>query len=352
MHVYGDNRLDRYDITGIVLYFCLVVAVGILSMCRSKRHTVSGYFLANKESSWYMIGASVFASNIGTEHFIGLAGSGAAVGISVGAFEINGLVVLQLLAWVFLPVYIASKAYTLPEYMKKRFGGSRIRIYLACMSLTLYIFTKISVALYAGILFVDQSLQWNRWLAILLLLGMTAVSSMTGGLKAAMYTEVLQAISSLLGAGLIFVLAFIKIGGYKYLLRQYPLASSNVTYSVDGKECNLPLPDAFVMLREPADPNLPWVGFLLGQTTVSIWYWAADQMMVQRMLSAKSLSHAKGGALVAGYFKFAFLFVMIIPGMIGRVLWPDEVACANPDVCEEVCGNQPAAAPTLSTPNW
>ncbi|OWA51532.1 Sodium/myo-inositol cotransporter [Hypsibius exemplaris] len=342
MSLSSHSKLDNFDIAGIVIYFIVVVGVGLLSMCTAKRNTVSGYFLANKETKWYIVGASLFASNIGTEHFVGLAGSGAAVGISVGAFEISGLVALQLLGWVFLPVYIASKAYTLPEYIKKRFGGSRIRVYLAMMSLTLYIFTKISVALYSGILFVNEGLEWNKWFAIMLLLGMTAVSSFSGGLTAAIYTEVLQAVSILIGAAQYsssVSITFLRIGGYQKLVELYPSAKANYTHTVTGVGCNEPLPDAFVMLREVDDPNLPGWHFYGPDCRLGLVLGSRPDDGATSPLREKSVA-CTGRRLAAGYFKFTFLFVMILPGMIGRVLWKDEVACANPDVCEEVCGNR------------
>jgi len=132
--------------------------------------------------TWLPVGASLFASNIGSEHFIGLAGSGAAGGIGVGAFEFNAIMLLQLLGWVFLPVYIAGGICTLPEYICRRFGGKRLRMWLSVVSLLLYIFTKISVNLFSGALFIRLALGWNLYLAILLMLGMTCLCTITGQL--------------------------------------------------------------------------------------------------------------------------------------------------------------------------
>lgn len=174
------SPLDAPDFAVISVYFLMVLGTGIFSMFRSNRGTVSGYFLAGRFMSWLPVGASVFASNIGSEHFIGLAGAGAATGIGVGAFELNALLILQMTGWIFLPVFIASRVCTLPEYMSKRFGGQRIRIYLSVLSLFLYIFTKVSVNLYSGALFIQQSLDWNLYGSVMILLLLTAICTVTG----------------------------------------------------------------------------------------------------------------------------------------------------------------------------
>lgn len=319
----------------VVLYFMLVLATGFYSMCRANRSTVSGYFLAGRFMYWLPVGASIFASNIGSEHFIGLAGSGAAAGIGVGAFEINALIILQLAGWIFLPVFIASKVCTLPEYMSKRFGGKRIRIYLAVLSMTLYILTKISVNLYSGAIFIQQAVKWNLYIAVLLLLVITGICTITGGLAAVIYTDTLQCLVMVIGAAIVAVKAFIQVGGYSALKEKYMDAIPSKL--IANTTCGIPKPNSWQMLRSYDDPDMPWLGFLLGQTPASVWYWCADQMMVQRMLAAKSLSHAQGGTLFAGYLKIFPLFIIVMPGMISRILYTDEVACIDPEECYKYC---------------
>lgn len=336
----SSSRLGKWDLVAVVCYFAAVLGVGLFSMCRPNRGTVTGYFLAGRFMIWLPVGASLFASNIGSEHFIGLAGSAAATGIGVGALELNACLLLQLLGWVFLPVYIASGVCTLPEYMKKRFGRSRICVYLATLSLVLYIFTKISVNLYAGALFIQQALQWNLYVSVLLLLAATAFCTVTGGLAAVIYTDTLQAFVMVLGATILTVIGLHKVGGLHELYYKYLEATPNATSYTVNTTCGQPREDAWMMLRDPRSSDLPWPGFLLGQTPASIWYWCTDQMMVQRALAAKSLSHAQGGVLFAGYIKLMPLFIMVLPGMISRVLFTEEVACADPDVCEAVCQNR------------
>ncbi|KAF7232780.1 hypothetical protein EG68_07599 [Paragonimus skrjabini miyazakii] len=368
----SDVRIDGWDISVLVVYLFGVVLTGLIAMFASKRDTLSGFFLAGRFISWLPVGASLFASNIGSEHFIGVAGSGAVSGIGVGAFELNASILLQLLGWVFLPVYIASGVCTLPEYMRKRFGGKRIQVYLAGLSLLLYVLTKISVNLYSGSLFLTEALHWNIWPSVILILILTTLITVTGGMAAVLYTDTLQCFVMVVGAILLASLSFIRVGGFAGLLASYGqaiasidlqtadsgallLSLANVTLSTNitsrtelaaypGMDpslgCSLPSPKAFRLLREVDDPDMPWLGFILGQTPASIWYWCADQMMVQRVLAAKSLSHAQGGTLMAGVIKQLPLFVMVIPGMISRILYADEVACVPGNHCLRICGQR------------
>ncbi|CAH1791826.1 unnamed protein product [Owenia fusiformis] len=353
-----ESKLDVWDFVAVGLYFAAVIVAGLISMCRNNRGTVSGYFLAGRYMIWLPVGASLFASNIGSEHFIGLAGSGAAAGIGVGAFELNAGFLLQLLGWVMLPVYIASGVATLPQFMRRRFGGTRIQIYLSCLSLLLYILTKVSVNLYSGAIFIQQSLGWNIYLAVCLLLLATAICTVTGGLAAVIYTDTLQALVMVIGASILSILGFMRVGGMTGLREKYMNAIPKVPNStlafynytmMPNTTCGVPKDDSWIMLRNPTTSDMPWPGFILGQTPASVWYWCADQMMVQRALAAKSLSHAQGGTLFAGYLKLLPLFLMVLPGMISRVLYTDEVACADEVTCMDVCQN-PAGCSNIAYP--
>ncbi|KAF1371801.1 hypothetical protein PFLUV_G00272870 [Perca fluviatilis] len=337
------------DIIVVVIYFILVLAIGFFAMWKANKSTVSGYFLAGRSMNWAAVGASLFVSNIGSEHFIGLAGSGAASGLSVAAWELNALLLLQLLGWIFIPVYIQSGVYTMPEYLSKRFGGNRLKVYFAALSLILYIFTKLSVDLYAGALFIQESLGWNLYLSIILLITMTALLTVTGGLAAVIYTDTVQAFLMIAGALCLTGISLFKVGGLEGVRTKYMqaapnitailLSSSNLTYS---ESCHLrlnPKPDSLKILRGPRDPDLPWPGFLLGQTPASIWYWCADQVIVQRVLAAKNIAHAKGSTIMAGFLKILPMFIIVIPGMISRIFFADQLACISPEHCMEVCGS-------------
>ncbi|NWW52052.1 SC5AA protein, partial [Pedionomus torquatus] len=324
------------DLVVVVVYFSLNVAVGIWSSCRVNRNTVSGYFLAGRNMAWWPIGASLFASSEGSGLFIGLAGTGAAGGIAVTGFEWNATYALLALAWVFVPVYISSGIVTMPEYLQRRFGGERIRMYLSGLSLLLSIFTKISTDLYSGALFVQVCLGWDLYLSTVLMLVVTGLYTIAGGLVAVIYTDALQTLIMVLGAIMLAVKAFNEIGGYPNLQEAYLKAVPSKI--VPNTTCHLPRADAMHLFRDPVSGDLPWTGMTFGLSIMATWYWCTDQVIVQRSLSAKNLSHAKAGSILASYLKMLPLFVIIMPGMISRVLYPDAVACVDPEECTRVCG--------------
>ncbi|XP_007060132.2 sodium/glucose cotransporter 5 isoform X1 [Chelonia mydas] len=326
------------DIIVIVAYFALNVAVGIWSSCRVNRNTLSGYFLAGRSMAWWPIGASLFASSEGSGLFIGLAGTGAAGGIAVAGFEWNATYVLLALAWVFVPVYISSGIVTMPEYLQRRFGGERIQMYLSALSLLLSIFTKISTDLYSGALFVQVCLGWNLYLSTVLMLVVTALYTIAGGLAAVIYTDTLQTLIMIIGAVILAVTAFSKIGGYQNLAEAYLKAVP--AKIIPNTTCHLPRVDAMHLFRDPVSGDLPWTGMTFGLSVLATWYWCTDQVIVQRSLSAKNLSHAKAGSILASYLKMLPLGVIIMPGMISRVLYPDAVSCVDPDECVRVCGSE------------
>ncbi|XP_064159826.1 sodium/glucose cotransporter 2 [Anguilla rostrata] len=334
------------DIIVIVGYFLLVICVGIWSMFRTNRSTVGGYFLAGRTMVWWPVGASLFASNIGSGHFVGLAGTGAASGIAVGGFEWNALFIVLLLGWLFVPVYLTAGVITMPQYLKKRFGGGRISLYLSVISLFLYIFTKISVDMFSGAVFIQQALGWNIYVAVIALLSITALYTVTGGLAALMYTDTVQTFVIIAGAFVLTAFSFVEVGGYSALLEKYPLALPTARMTLDpqryniSERCYTPRSDAFQLLRDAATGDLPWPGVLFGIAIVGSWYWCTDQVIVQRCLAARSLTHVKAGCIMCGYLKLLPMFLMVFPGMISRVLYPEEVGCVVPEVCKEVCGTE------------
>uniref|UniRef100_A0AAY4AGK4 Sodium/glucose cotransporter 1 n=1 Tax=Denticeps clupeoides TaxID=299321 RepID=A0AAY4AGK4_9TELE len=281
-------------------------------MLSTSRGTVGGFFLAGRSMVWWPIGASLFASNIGSGHFVGIAGTGAATGIAIGGFEWNALVMVVILGWLFVPIYIKAGVVTMPEYLKKRFGGQRIRIYLSVLSLALYVFTKISVSLadmFAGAIFINQALGLNIYLAVVLLLLITALYTVT---------------------------AFDEVGGYENLKDLYMNAIPSKVGNISA-ECYTPRPDSFHLFRDPITGDLPWPGLIFGLTIQAGWYWCTDQVIVQRCLSAKNLSHVKAGCILCGYLKLLPMFLMVFPGMISRVLYTDVVACVEPEECKKYC---------------
>uniref|UniRef100_A0A3Q2Q387 Sodium/glucose cotransporter 1 n=1 Tax=Fundulus heteroclitus TaxID=8078 RepID=A0A3Q2Q387_FUNHE len=325
------------DISVIVIYFLVVLAVGVWAMVRTNRSTVGGFFLAGRSMVWWPIGASLFASNIGSGHFVGIAGTAAAAGLAIGGFEWNALIVVVILGWLFVPIYIKAGVVTMPEYLKKRFGGQRIRIYLSVLSLFLYVFTKISADMFSGAIFIQQALGLNIYVAVIALLAITALYTVTGGLAAVIYTDTLQTIIMVIGSFILMGFAFNEVGGYEKFQEGYMNAIPSITGNASA-ECYQPRSDAFHIFRDPITGDLPWPGLVFGLTIQATWYWCTDQVIVQRCLSAKNLSHVKGGCILCGYLKLLPMFLMVFPGMISRILYADVVACVDPEECQKYCG--------------
>lgn len=264
-----------------------------------------GYFLSGRDMAWWAVGASLFASNIGSEHFIGLAGSGAAEGLPVSAFEWSAALLLLLLGYFFCPLYLRSRVFTTPQWIRMRYGRGLQQL-LAVLSLLIYLFTKISVTLFAGGVVLQQVLGWNMWLSSVVLVVATGTYTVAGGLRAVIYTEVLQTTVLLSGGVIVALVGLFTVGGFRGLGRG--------------------LPEEFFHLFRPADhPDYPWTGVLFGIMVNSTWYWCCDQVIVQRALSAKSESQAKTGCITSGYLKLLTPFLMVLPGMISRALFPEEV---------------------------
>nr|ACO15007.1 Sodium/myo-inositol cotransporter [Caligus clemensi] len=243
--------IDWLDYGVIGLYFLGVLLTGLYASWKSKRDSVGGFFLASRQMHFIPVGASIFASNIGSGHFIGLAGTAATTGIGVNAFELGAVFFILLLGWFFLPVYLSSGVYTMPEYLKKRFGGNRIRLYLSSLTLLLYIFTKISADLYAGAIFITVATRTEDagdlaiYGSIAVLLGFACLFTVFGGLMAVIWTDFVQTVLMVLGATLLSVVSIREVGGYESLLTGFfasdppglPLIAIGVSLLGVGKSC-------------------------------------------------------------------------------------------------------------------
>merc|ERR1712130_140548 len=238
--------------------------------------------------------------------------------------------------------------YTMPEYLRLRFGGQRIRVYLAVLALLLYVFTKISADLYAGAIFITKSTGFQGdgpiYVSILVLLAIACVFTIAGGLTAVIWTDFIQTILMIVGALVLSILAFTHedVGGYEQLVDKFfeATASNRANKTLDGfAKCGEVPKDSMHLLRsaKPGESDLPWSGMTFGLAISSIWYWCSDQVIVQRALASRDMSHAKGACVLAGWLKLLPLFIMIFPGMAARILFTDEVACADPDLCEAIC---------------
>nr|XP_054501550.1 sodium/glucose cotransporter 1 isoform X4 [Agelaius phoeniceus] len=212
----------------------------------------------------------------------------------------------------------------MPEYLRKRFGGKRIQVYLSVLSLIIYVFTKISADIFSGAVFIQLAIGLNLYVAIIILLSITALYTITGGLAAVIYTDTLQTFIMVLGSFILMGFAFAEVGGYEAFMQKYMAAiPSNVSYGgtqVDPA-CYTPRRDAFHIFRDASSGDLPWPGLVFGLSILAMWYWCTDQVIVQRCLSGKNMSHVKAGCIVCGYLKLLPMFIIVMPGMISRILY-------------------------------
>ncbi len=294
------RALETLDLIIIGVYFLLVFSIGFYFARKEK--TSAEYFLAGRNVGWFAIGASLFVSNISTEHFIGLAGSGATSGLAVGHFEWLACLIVLILGWVFVPFYLRSNVFTMPEFLERRFNRS-CAIYLASISIIAYVFTKISVHLYAAAVVLERVVGWSPLTTSIILVVLTGIYTIAGGLSAVIYTEVMQTLILIAGAVALTVIGLDRVGGF------------------EGLRAALP-PDYFHMMKPASDPEFPWTGIFIGAPILGIWYWCTDQVIVQRVLSAKDEGHARGGCIMAGYLKILPVFMLVLPGLIALALYP------------------------------
>ena len=297
----SHRSLEAIDIAIIAVYFVIVFGIGFYFS--RKERTSEDYFLAGRNVGWFAIGASLFVSNISTEHFIGLAGSGATSGLAVGHFEWLACLILLILGWVFVPFYLRSNVFTMPEFLERRFNRN-CSIYLASISILAYIFTKISVHLYAAAIVLERVVGWSPMTAAVLLVIATGIYTVAGGLAAVIYTDLVQTLVLLLGAVVLTLLGLDRVGGF------------------EGLRAALP-PEYFSMMKPMDHPEFPWTGIFLGAPILGIWYWCTDQVIVQRVLSAKDEGHAKAGTIFAAFLKILPVFILVLPGLIALVLYRD-----------------------------
>ncbi|XP_012619493.2 putative glucose sensor protein SLC5A4 isoform X1 [Microcebus murinus] len=337
----SERLQNPADISVIVIYFVAVMVVGLWAMLKTNRGSVGGFFLAGRDVAWWPMGASLFASNIGSGHFVGLAGTGASSGIATVTFEWHSSVLLLVLGWIFVPIYIKSGVMTMPEYLKKRFGGKRLQIYLSVLSLFICVALRISADIFSGAIFIKVALGLDLYLAIFILLAITAIYSITGGLASVIYTDTLQTIIMLIGSFILMGYAFAEVGGYKSFMEKYMNAIPSIVegdnLTIDAR-CYTPQADSFHIFQDPVSGDIPWPGMIVGIFITSLWYWCTDQVIVQRCLCGKDMSHVKAACIMCGYLKLLPMFLMVMPGMISRILYTDKVACIVPSECVKQCG--------------
>jgi SSS family solute:Na+ symporter len=296
------NNLAALDWIVIALYFASIFAVAWLVAGRKKstHESSAGYFLAGRNVGWFVVGTALFASNIGSEHLVGLAGTGYDSGVAVGQFEVLASLILLVLGWLFVPFYLKSSVYTMPEFLERRYSPAA-RWYLAVISIIGYVLTKISVTLYAGGIVYEVLLGGSFWTGALIIVVATGIYTVLGGLRAVLYTEMVQTIMLIGGAVLVTVIGLVKLGGWS--------AMRAVTD-----------PSYFDMWQPMSHPSFPWTGILFGAPILGVWYWCTDQFIVQRVLSAKGIDDARRGTIFGGFLKILPLFIFVIPGVVAAAL--------------------------------
>ena len=307
----------------VIGLFCVALVGIIVWVMRQKQDDSKDYFLGGRDATWIAIGASIFASNIGSEHLIGLAGAGASSGMAMAHWEIQGWMIL-ILGWVFVPFYSRSMVYTMPEFLERRYNPQS-RTILSLISLISYVLTKVAVTVYAGGLVFQQvfgiDTLWGIdffWIAAIGLVVITALYTIFGGMKSVLYTSVLQTPILLLGSLIILVLGFRELGGWDEMMR----ICSNVTVNDYGDSMT-------DLIRNNNDPNFPWLGALIGSSIIGFWYWCTDQYIVQRVLSGKNQREARRGTIFGAYLKLLPVFLFLIPGMIAFALHQKSLAAGG-----------------------
>ncbi|NBJ05516.1 sodium:solute symporter [Duncaniella freteri] len=327
----------------IAIFFLALIGI-IVWVMKQKQNNAADYFLGGKDATWIAIGASIFASNIGSEHLIGLAGSGASSGMAMAHWEIQGWMIL-LLGWVFVPFYTRSMVYTMPEFLERRFNPQS-RTILATISLISYVLTKVAVTVYAGGLVFQQVFGieelWGIdffWIAAIGLVLLTALYTIFGGMKSVLYTSVLQTPILLLGSLIILVLGLKELGGWDEMMR---ICSSVKVNEYGDTMVNL--------IRDNNDSQYPWLGALIGSAVIGFWYWCTDQFIVQRVLSGKDEKEARRGTIFGAYLKLLPVFLFLIPGMIAFAIHQNAIAAGGEGFLPMLANgnvNSDAAFPTL-----
>jgi len=291
------------------------------------RDTAQDYFLAGRHLGWFVIGASIFASNIGSEHLVGLAGSGATDGVAMAHYELHAWCLL-VLGWVLIPFYIRSQVFTMPEFLERRFSPAA-RWFLSIISLVAYVITKIAVGIFAGGIVFSTLLPtwrfhlagWNIdsfWIGSIAVIVLTGVYTVLGGLRAVAYTEALQTVVLVLGSVLVTLFGLHALGGWAELRsavgsEMFNLWKPLVPEGVEGTWRPVLEEDRMAWYF---NNNYPWLGMLFCAPIIGLWYWCTDQYIVQRALGAPNEQQARRGAIFAACLKLLPVFLFIIPGMV------------------------------------
>ncbi len=320
------SGLQTLDWVIIAFYFLIIMGISWW-VIRQGQRTSTDYFLAGRHLGWFIIGASIFSSNIGSEHLVGLAGSGATDGVAMAHYELHAWCLL-VLAWVMVPFYMRSRVFTMPEFLEKRFSHHS-RTVLSLISLVAYVLTKIAVGIFAGGIVFSVLLPEVRflgldsfWVGSILVIVITGIYTILGGLRAVAYTEAMQTIVLVFGSILVTIFGLKALGGWGVLRsvagsEMFNLWKPLVPPGLEGTWA--PVKEAGRMAWYFND-NYPWLGMLFCAPIIGLWYWCTDQYIVQRALGARDEREARRGSITASFFKLLPVFIFIIPGMIAFAL--------------------------------
>ena len=326
------SRITPLDWAMIAAYFGILLCVAWWVVRKSKNNTAD-YFLAGRNLGWWVIGASIFASNIGSEHIVGLAGSGATSGVAMAHYELHAWCLL-VLAWVFVPFYMRSMVFTMPEFLERRFN-EKSRYVLSIVSLITFVISKIAVGIFAGgvvfsTLLPDMQLQIGGttidsfWIGSVLVIVLTGLYTTLGGMRAVAYNDAVQVIVLITGSFLLTAYGLTKLGGWSELRHwcgsdMFNLWKPLIPHGVTGSWSPILQTDAAGNVVREAwyfNGNFPWLGMLFCAPIIGLWYWCTDQYIVQRALGAPNEKVARQGSIFAAFLKLFPVYLFIIPGLI------------------------------------
>jgi SSS family solute:Na+ symporter len=351
------SALTGIDWLAIGLYFCVLLGVVWWVVSKSK-DTAADYFLAGRNLGWWVIGASIFASNIGSEHIVGLAGSGAKDGVAMAHYELHAWCLL-VLAWVFVPFYARSLVFTMPEFLERRFC-TKSRYVLSIVSLVTFIVSKIAVGIFAGGVVFGSLLPELQvtiggvvidsfWIGSIAVIVLTGLYTMIGGMRAVVYNDAVQVVVLITGSALLTIYGLVKLGGWGELRAlcgsdMFNLWKPMVPAGVEGTWSPVWVKDAAGATVKQAwyfNQNFPWLGMAICAPVIGLWYWCTDQYIVQRALGAPNQKVAREGAIFAAFLKLFPVYLFIIPGLIcyalvksNKVPGLTEAFAANPNASQ------------------
>jgi SSS family solute:Na+ symporter len=328
----AKSRITALDWVTIALYFGILLCVATWVVRRGK-DSATDYFLAGRNLGWWVIGASIFASNIGSEHIVGLAGSGATSGVAMAHYELHAWCLL-VLAWVFVPFYMRSMVFTMPEFLERRFN-EKSRYVLSIVSIITFIISKIAVGIFAGgvvfstlfpqmILTIGGTTIDSFWIGSVLVIVLTGLYTTLGGMRAVAYNDAVQVTVLILGSFLLTAYGLVRLGGWTELRNicgsdMFNLWKPLIPAGVEGTWAPVLQTNAAGHIVKEAwyfNGYFPWLGMLFCAPIIGLWYWCTDQYIVQRALGAPNESVARRGSIFAAFLKLFPVYLFIIPGLI------------------------------------